>query len=434
MLCRCSGFRTASWSFRENGGEIVEYAVLMKRLPEELMMDRLLAEDDVSIEQTQEVARIVARFHQQAEPTAEVQEAGSPANQRTAILDNFNVAKEVFDPGLHDAVEKRARSDADALLAQLSKRAARGLVVDGHGDLHSRNICLTNPPAIFDCIEFSPKLRCGDVAVENAFLMMDLIYRGHRELACAYLDTYIAESGDEEQRRLMPAFVSYRAMVRAKVAALTASDPNVCETERAHASESAARHLQFSAAAALNGQPLLIITCGLPGTGKSYICQALAERSAWPLIVSDVVRKELAGFDAKDRLPAEFYRPEFSTRTYGEVIRRACEELPQTCVVVDANFPTAEIRALAATAAEDAHARPAIVWVTAPEPVVLKRIAARSKDKSTISDADVTDYEKLKTAFEPPSGSEGLPIVEVDGAGRLEANLNHILTALHQLR
>ena len=107
-------FRTAdgSWSFRENAGEIEDHAVLMKRLPEELMMDRLLAQDDVSIEQTQEVARIVARFHQQTEPTAEALEAGSPANQLAAILDNFDVAKEVFDPGLHEAVEKRAVSDA----------------------------------------------------------------------------------------------------------------------------------------------------------------------------------------------------------------------------------------------------------------------------------------------------------------------------------
>ena len=300
--------------------------------------------------------------------------------------------------------------------------------------MHSRNICLTDPPAIFDCIEFSPKLRCGDAAVENAFLVMDLIYRGHRNLARAYLDTYIAESGDEEQRRLMPAFVSYRAMVRAKVAALTASDPNVCEAERAQASESAARHLQFSAAAALNGEPSLVIACGLPGTGKSYLCQALAECSGWPLISSDVVRKQLAGFDATDRLPANFYQPEFSTRTYSEMIRRACEELPQTCVIADANFPNAQIRALAATAAEDCHAKTAIVWVTAPESVVLERIAARSKDESAISDADVAVYRKLKAGFEPPSTAEGLAVIEVDGAGRLEANLNYILTSLHQLR
>ena len=97
-------------------------------------------------------------------------------------------------------------------------------MVDGHGDLHARNICLTDPPLIYDCIEFSAGFRCADVATENAFLVMDLIYRGHRELARAYLEAYVEASGDDEQLELMPVLVRYRAMVRAKVSAIAAGE------------------------------------------------------------------------------------------------------------------------------------------------------------------------------------------------------------------
>lgn len=422
-----------SWSFRENAGEVVDHAVLMSRLPEQLLMERQLAKNAVSKAQVGEIARIVARFHRESRPTPEVLRAGSPENQRRAILDNFSVNAGAFDPALHRAVERRARRDLDRLLPMLAERARRGLVVDGHGDLHARNICLTDPPTIFDCIEFNPEFRCGDVAAENSFMVMDLIYRGRPELAGAYLDSYVFDSGDEEQRQLMPMLVSYRAMVRAKVSALAAADADIDDSERAHARESAARHLQLAAAAALSGDRILLIGCGLPGAGKSHLCQALAERSGWPAVSSDRVRKELAGTEPGDRLPADFYSPEFSERTYNEVIRRACANLAQTCAIADANFPSSDLRARAAAAGRDLGARPIVLWAKAPESVVLERLDARAKDDSAASDADVKVYRKLKASFEPPVSSEELPVIEIDGSGQVDGNLNRLLTALLEI-
>ncbi|MFT5467063.1 MAG: aminoglycoside phosphotransferase family enzyme/predicted kinase [Verrucomicrobiales bacterium] len=419
-----------SWSFSECAGEIVDYAVRMKRLPEDLLMDRLLDEEAVSKEQVGEIARVVARFHKSAERTAEILSAGSPENQRAAILDNFETCADAFDAPLHRAVQRRAVRDLNRLLPVLAARAKRGLVVDGHGDLHARNVCLTDPPTIFDCIEFKPEFRCGDVAVENAFLVMDLIYRGHPELAQAYLDAYIQETGDEEQREVMPMFMSYRAMVRAKVAALTAADPDVEESDRVHARESAARHLQLAAAAALSGDRILLLACGLPGTGKSYLCQVLAEHSGWPIESSDPIRKELAGFQPDEDLPDEYYDSEFSAKTYDELTRRVGLHLTRTSVIADANFPSINLRRRSAAA----EAKPVIAWVTAADEVVLPRLRDRAREDTAVSDADIAVYRKLKAAFEPPDESDGIPVIQIDGSDPLDSNLNRLLTALLDLR
>ena len=245
------------------------------------------------------LAHIMAQFHSTAALPDEAFIADAPQKLRSAILANFTVTEpyvgDALDPALHTALRNRAQFEFDLQLPILSRRSRTGLVVDGHGDLHARNICLDDPPVIFDCIEFNPSFRCGDVASENAFLVMDLIYRGHPELAREYLDAYIGQSGDEEQRRLMPLLVSYRAMVRSKVAALSMDDANLSEDERQHARESAVHHLQLAAAAAADYQPVLLILCGLPGSGKSYLSQALTRRAGWPVVSSDIVRKELAG-------------------------------------------------------------------------------------------------------------------------------------------
>lgn len=424
-----------SWTFRGEGeGEVAEWAVRMRRLPEDRLLHRLLARNEVSEAQIRDVARILVRFHATSNADRQVLAAGSAAKKREVILENFAALEECralgFDEALHEAVRMRTLADLERWLPLLEERARRGRVVDGHGDLHARNICLTEPPAIFDCIEFRPEFRCGDVAFENAFLMMDLTYRGHPELAKAYLDHYIAGSGDEEQRLLMPLCLCYRAMVRAKVAALSGMDPDIPEAERKQARESVTRHLQLAAASALGADRILVMACGLPGTGKSHFCQALAERSGWPVIASDRVRKELAGVQPEQGLPGEFYGQAFSTRTYEEVVRRMCRSLAEGSCIVDANFPQAAMRARAAGAGRQAGGRPLLVWVEADELLVAERMAQREREPGSVSDADWGVYQARKESFEAPSAAEETPILRLDGGAEVDANVNRLLTRL----
>ena len=265
---------------------------------------------------------------------------------------------------------------------------------------------MTDPPAIYDCIEFNPAFRCADVATEHAFLVMDLRFRGHAELAEVYLEAVIEASGDADIRRLMPMLVRYRAMIRAKVSALAADEQEIPEKERRESAETARRYVRLAGASAVEDRaPLWIAFCGLPATGKSTLARTLAEAAgaAWPLLSSDAIRKDLAGVAPDARLPESCYTAEFSRRTYDELYRRARSATGnQPVVLLDANFRSRDERARAREAASECDARFVIVETKAAEATIRSRLAQREEDPHATSDADLTVYEKLKNAFEAP--------------------------------
>ena len=424
------------WSFVPSPGAIVvDHAVHMRRLPEDRLLSVLLDHGEVTPADVRRLAEIVERFHRASPQDEATLTAGGPESKISAILGNFEATESlvatVFPGPLYPALERRVRHDAASLRPILEQRMAEGRVVDGHGDLHARNIFLTDPPAIFDCIEFRPQFRCGDVAFENAFLVMDLIHRGRPDLAGAYLTTYIERSGDAGQRALLPMLISYRAMVRAKVGALAASSTDLSAEERSAEAVEARRYLQLAAASAASVPPLLLIACGLPGAGKSFLLQTLATRTGWTCLATDRLRKELAGVAAETVLGPEHYTELASERTYAELLRRAGDSLARGCVLLDANFRTQTSRARARDLALTAGARPILVWVRTDEDTTRTRLAARDQGpEQAVSDAGTEVYERLRGLFEAPDAAEGMLIVELDGAADVDANLDALLVSL----
>lgn len=415
-------------------GEIVDYAVKMRRLPQDRMMDVLLEQDAVSCSQIEAIARQVVAFHREARRGPDVDAWGDPEKLREFALANFEETRGFFPEGLHAALAARTERDFDRLLPELKARVAAGHVVDGHGDLHARNICLVDPPAIYDCIEFNPAFRCGDVATEHAFLVMDLRFRGHQELAVSYLETVVGESGDEEMKGILPTLVRYRAMVRAKVSAILSGEAELTDDERAASAEVALRYLRLAAASAIEEDgPWWLIFCGLPASGKSSVADALHDASggAWPVFSSDRLRKELAGVVPTEPLPASFYSDEFSQRTYAELMERAkAASASNAIVILDANFRERRERTLAYEAARGAGARLAILRVDADETVVIERLASRKNDPTSISDADRTVYEKLKARYEVPCEGEADRLIPVDGDLEPGAAVDGVLASL----
>lgn len=417
------------------GGEIVDYAVRMRRLPADRMLDRLLAVDAVREADVRAIARRVVAFHRGADRGEPVLRWGDPDRLAGFARANFDEirpeAGRLFPVPLLAALESRTRRDFDRWLPVLRRRASEGRVVDGHGDLHARNICLTDPPAIYDCIEFAPAFRCGDVATEHAFLVMDLRFRGHPELAAAYLDEVIRESRDPEIRDLMPPLVRYRAVVRAKVSAVAAGEPEIPAADRAAAADTARRYLRLAAASAVEEDgPWWLMLCGLPGCGKSSIADGLAASAggAWPVFSSDRVRKALAGAKPTEALPAACYTPDYSRRTYAELLRLAGASSPSSPVVLlDANFRRKEERLRAREAAVAAGARLAILWVDTDEDTIARRLHRRSGDPESVSDADHAVYRQLREQFEPPALDEGDRLIRVPGAAPAEAAADEAL-------
>jgi aminoglycoside phosphotransferase family enzyme/predicted kinase len=425
----------------DDGPDDLDVAVVMRRLPADRMLDELVRERRATPAELQRLARLVAAFHAAAERGPAVRAAGDPARLATFAAANFRELRTIPGHGLPatllDRLEAASAAAFSRLLPTLRRRADAGLVVDGHGDLHTRNICLSEPPAIYDCIEFEPAFRCGDVATENAFLAMDLRYRGAPELAAAYVAAYVDASGDHEQPTLLPALIAYRAMVRTKVAALAAIEPELPAADRDGARASAHRHLLLAAAATVEiDRPRWLITCGPPASGKSSLCAALATVADWPHLATDVVRKQLAGLPPTTTARPEHYTPEFSERTYAELLARAAAAVRDGApvVLVDGNFPDPERRAAAAAAAHAAGARPTCVWVDVDADTARARAAARQRDPAHVSDADPQVTARLRQQFVPPTAAEGPDLVHLDGSRPTAAMVEDLLAQLLVVR
>jgi aminoglycoside phosphotransferase family enzyme/predicted kinase len=421
----------------DDGPQDLDVAVVMQRLPADRMLDVLVHERRVTTQEIERLAQIVAAFHARAERGPKVQAAGDPTRLAAFAAANFRELHAM--PGhplprpLLDALAIASTDAFSRLLPALQRRAAAGRIVDGHGDLHARNICLREPPAIYDCIEFEPAFRCGDVATENAFLVMDLRYRGAPELAAAYIDAYVAASGDHEQPGLLATLIAYRAMVRAKVATLAAAEAGLGAADRAGARVSARRHLRLAAAATIEARgPCWLLVCGPPASGKSSLCRALVDVADWALVATDVVRKELAGLLPTTAARPEHYTPEFSRRTYTEVLARAASRTRggATVTLLDGNFPSASHRAAAAAAALEVGARLLVVFVDVDAATAKVRATARQHDATHVSDADPAVTAALRSQFVAPLASEGTPVVTIDGRLATEPMLDDLLRRL----
>ena len=425
----------------DEGPDDVDVAVVMQRLPQERMLDELLRAHTATRDEITALAAHVAAFHTRCEvlpPAAGEQLVDDLLGFATANFTELAAIAGHGQPPLLLAALQAAHERAFASLAPLLReRAQRGLCIDGHGDLHARNICMTVPPALYDCIEFEPRFRRGDQALDVAFLLMDLRYRGANDLAAVFAFAYANARGDAELPALLPTLCAYRAMVRAKVALFAAREAELPAADRDGARQSARRHLELAAALQVEGMgPLWLVLCGPPASGKSQIAAALVDLAGWPSLSTDIVRKELAGVAATERARPEHYTAAFSQRTYDELLRSAAAI---TCtgerlVLLDGNFPTPAHRAAATAAAQAAAATIVFVHVDVDRATAIARATTRAQDPARISDADATVAAARHDAFVPPTPAEGHAVVLVDGTQPTVSNVHAVLTALLAVR
>jgi aminoglycoside phosphotransferase family enzyme len=178
-------------------GETIEYAVKMKRIPQEKMMTHLLEEKKV---------------------------------------DNTLIDRE----SITDFMRRTA--------SFFKIRAEIGRVRDCHGDIHSGNIFVADRIYIFDAIEFNERFRYSDVASDIAFLAMDLDFKGRTDLSNFFVERYIKYSGDRELTKILPFYKCYRAYVRGKVVSFKLEDPSVSCQEKKRAIREAKAYFQLASA------------------------------------------------------------------------------------------------------------------------------------------------------------------------------------------
>ena len=336
-------------------GELLEVAVRMRRLPPEATAASRLERDELRAEALVRIARRIARFHGEADSGPEISRFGRWDVVAGNARENFEQTAAHVGDVVAAPVHRRARRLTERSLHRLrpliEARASRGVPRDTHGDLLLEHVYLfpdREPPGdvvIVDCIEFNDRFRYADPVADAAFPVMDLLVRGRRGLARRFADAYFEAAGDQEGRRLLDLYTSYRAAVRAKVKGIAARQADVPADERRTARRRARAHwlVALGTLAPPGRRPCLVLVGGLPGTGKSTLARGLAERAGFRVIASDRVRKTLAGLPVDADASAPFgeglYDQSWHDRTYRACLEEADRALLRgERVLVDASF------------------------------------------------------------------------------------------------
>jgi aminoglycoside phosphotransferase family enzyme len=276
-------------------GRPLEPAVRMRRLPDAGMLPALLARHAVEPRLLRRIAAQLVQFHATAATGPGVDRWGTPEAVRANWAEHFaqtaTLDPAILPPALTTDVRAAVGRALDRDAPLLAQRVGAGRVCDGHGDLHAGNICVEGRRIhLFDCLEFSPRYRCADVAAEVAFLAMDLTARGRADLAERFVADYTSLSGDRALPALLPPFVAYRAWTRGKVLALRLAEPDLPADERADLAAMARRYFTL-AWATLGGvaRPTLVVTLGLPASGKTRLARELAGHLGLVHLSSDIL-------------------------------------------------------------------------------------------------------------------------------------------------
>jgi hypothetical protein len=386
-------------------GKVIEYAVKMKQLPGERMMDRLLRLNLLTEEMVVRVAEKLAAFHDKARTSLEISIYGKLDAITINTEENFNQTKKYIDISIPSTKYHRIKAYTDNFVTTnkplFSKRVKDGRIRDCHGDLHAAHVCISNGIYIYDCIEFNDRFRYGDVASEVAFLAMDLDRYQRADLSQVFVNAYVRLSRDKELLQLLNFYKCYRAYVRGKVESFKLDDPYISEKEAALAAAQGYFDLAYRYT---RKKPLLLITAGLVGTGKTTVAEALSRSLGLIIISSDITRKKLAGISPTEHRFEQFrggiYSEDFTRKTYDEMFAQARELLSQgQSVILDASFKKRPDRLRAKSLAEETKADFAVVECLLNEEAVRSRLKQRLKEGS-VSDGRWKIFEQQRQDFD----------------------------------
>lgn len=392
-------------------GRVVEWVVKMRRLPEDRMLDQMIAARRVSRRQMEEIADRLIRFFKRAARSRTIDRYGRPQQIAELVLGNLRECQ----PFIGTLLTQPDRAFFEAAYRQylalheplLRARVRRRRIIDGHGDLRCENICLTQPVNIFDCVEFQPAFRCGDMANDFSFLVMDLEFRARRDLADALVSRYRAKLKDPTFDVVLAFYKCHRSLVRGKVRGLAwLQHPRTPEGRRAR--KLSQRHFQLAMRyARAFAPPRLVVVCGLIGSGKSTLAKALAQSLGGVLLQTDEIRlREFARFRrAGQGFAAGLYAQRVSNQVYDRLMQRAKAIVRAGgSVVCDGTFSKAVGRARLRQMARRAGASFHLFECVVPRAVALARVARRYAARTDISEARPEHYGRLKAGFEPIRG------------------------------
>ena len=389
-----------------------EYAVKMREFPAGARLDRKLATGRLPRAALRAFGERLAQFHAGLKPVRGVDADAIGA----AALRNADELRDCVARSLRPEILKlRAWIEGSAarLRDVFARRVADGAHRECHGDLHLQNLLWRDGAIMaFDALEFDRALRDVDVVSEAAFLAMDLRAHGRTDLAYEFLNRYFEITGDYGGVEVLPFYLVHRALVRAKVAAIKRAQGGADGHDER-------RYLATALDLTAKRRPVLVITHGLSGSGKTSVTDELVSRLPALRARSDLERKRLHGLAAAARtgsgLDAGLYAADTSRQTYA-VLADVADRLLRNGehALIDATFLRRSERLELKQVASANAARFAILDCAAPPSELRRRVAARDRARRDASEANVAVLEHQLRTHEPLAGMERRAAITVD--------------------
>ena len=427
-------------------GEVIEYAVRMRQFPRDNRLDLVCDRGELTAAHIDQLADTLADFHRQTPVAGPDSMHGTAATIAARALQNFEqIAQHCDAPEILQRLRPLkawSASKAQELHEDFSLRHREGWIRECHGDLHLANCALIDGKVLmFDALEFAEDLRWIDPLSEIAFLYMDLDQRGELQLARRFLNRYLENANDYQSLNLLPYYLVYRALVRAKVAAIEAHQQRRNKTRRSRAEMQLVAYLDlaehYSTAPA---RAPMILMHGLSGSGKSFLARQLVERLGAICIRSDVERKRLLGLApeacTESGVAAGAYSPEITDKTYARLLALVYPVLDAGLpVIIDATFLKKSQRMPFQRLANVAGAPFVILSVEAPVEVLRKRVEHRNMQARDASEATLEVLEHQLSIAEPITGAEQPSVIRINSSALFDVEtLAQTLLKQHQSR
>lgn len=396
-----------------------EYVVKMKRFePNSLLLDKV-TQGKLTTEMLTGLAETISDFHEKIsqDPEHNKLEYGSPEQVMGPVGRNIIQIREIIEDeqvkSRLDRLANWSENQFQELMPLILQRRLEGFVRECHGDLHLGNIFYRDEECVlFDCIEFNPNLRWIDTANDIAFTIMDLESHLRSDLSHQLINEYLELTGDYEALKLMPFYLVYRALVRAKVNALRSRQPHV---DGEKSLKECYGYIDMAGNYTKPLHPSMTIMCGLSGTGKTTIARKLVAQTGAIQLRSDIERKRLfdlnPGDSSRDK-GIDIYTDSASLQTFSRL-----KELSQTIieagypVIVDATFIKSDLREAFRIVAEKRNIPFSIVYTTSSSLAVRERLSARKGDAS---EAGYIQYQDQMKAFDEFSDKEMQQVITID--------------------
>lgn len=404
----------------------IEYAVKMVRFPDSARLDRVAERGELTAAHCDALAEAIAAAHRTADAASPDGPFGLPERIDRQTADTLSLAERHLPVSEHprlQAIRTFCQAEFRRIAPQLVARRAAGRVRECHGDLHLENMLLADDRIrLFDCLEFNPSLRWIDVMSDVAFAAMDLEDRDHARLAARLLNRYLELTGDYGGLDVLTYYQVYRATVRAAVAGVRLQSPQLAPADCQRYQRKADAYLRLAETYTRPRRPVIVITHGLPGTGKSTLTEPLVEWLPAIRLRSDVERRRLEEH-APASQSADRYAPAMRRRVY-EQMAAAVEQIVSAgySAIVDATFLKRADRQLLADVSRRQGVPLFVLRFEASDYLLRQRIAQRLHAADDPSEATPAALEALRREVEPLSDEESAQatVLDVEGQGAAE--------------